>query len=675
MNVQKRLIQPMNQKMSHKSYESGMPNMYIRVEKEKERLKKIKKFTKKSELKIINKYWILLKRFYSYRKFIKNQKQKLASIAFEILKYNYLTNYQKYGEIIEQFDLRKKAMIFYMLKDEHIIEAKKRFMIKQRLISSFNTFLNNTRNAIENKYNNYSITQKFYFNIFVNKVLTLSKENDRITQNIAIVTNFQMNNAYCSIIRYLKRENYIKNRLITVPITRGYLDFFEQIKGIISQKNETIKKIFDFRLKYGYKTFNAQIKNSFKERNKIAFVDQFYEEKLQRKAISKIKAHLLIINNFRRLITNKLLYEKEKLIENTGIEVNKKNSIIQKYREYRQNKIIPIKKSFFENAKKIIEHNKMNIYAKEFAEKTLKKKIFIELGKYAVKNKSFKIFLIKFQKIYRLNIKRDYIHLMQYKVHKFINQNGQLDYLPHSVGYYISQKFNNQLINLKIFEMASFIKKCKKIIINKKKEKNKILAANIFYSKLLKIKVFDNLSIYYKYIQVEKRYQNNIKNRYLNILKKSLILSQKERQYRDNIRKIRGKNINQKFFIGLIIGEGVDIYNHRKVTMRNIIINQILKNEELNNDTKRKLTNSYEYKKINSANNKLATIILFKLLVFIIYRKLFNKLKLILLTSKYKNTIKRKYLKFLKQASINQNFIKTKMDKIKDDILNININK
>ena len=32
--------------------------------------------------------------------------------------------------------------------------------------------------------------------------------------------------------------------------------------------------------------------------------------------------------------------------------------------------------------------------------------------------------------------------------------------------------------------------------------------------------------------------------------------------------------INQKFFIGLIIGEGVDIYNHRKVTMRNIILSK-----------------------------------------------------------------------------------------------------
>ena len=40
MNVQKRLIQPMKQKISHISYESGMPSMYVRVEKEKEKLKK-----------------------------------------------------------------------------------------------------------------------------------------------------------------------------------------------------------------------------------------------------------------------------------------------------------------------------------------------------------------------------------------------------------------------------------------------------------------------------------------------------------------------------------------------------------------------------------------------------------------------------------------------------------
>ena len=57
----------------------------------------------------------------------------------------------------------------------------------------------------------------------------------------------------------------------------------------------------------------------------------------------------------------------------------------------------------------------MNIYAREYAVKNLKKKIFIEFGKYALKNKLFKIFLLKFQKIYKNNIKRDYINLMQRK--------------------------------------------------------------------------------------------------------------------------------------------------------------------------------------------------------------------------------------------------------------------
>ena len=672
MNVHNAITQPIKQNIAY-GQGPGKPDIYMRIEKERERLKNIKKLTRQNELKIIYKYWVLLKRYFLFKKMVKNQKLKLMYVGFGLLKYNYLSNYQKYGEIVEQFDLRKKAKVFYMLYYEHNIESKKRLLIKQKIVSSFETFLNIIRIQIEKKYNNYSLNQKLYFNIFINKALYLSRENNRINQNIVIITNSQMKNAYYSIIKLLKRKNYIKNKLYIFPRLINYKYFLVEIKTKINKKYDNIKKIFDFRLKYGYKNFNKQIKKSFKERNKISFVEQFYEEKLQRKAISKIKVHYIIINNFRRLVINKILLEKEKIKEKTGLEVYKKYTLIQKYREYKQKKLFPIKHIFFDNAKKIIERKKMNIYAREYAVKTLRKKIFIELGKYAVKNKLFKIFLIKFQKIYKNSIKKDYIQLMQYKVHKFLNQNEQQeDILPHAVGYYMTQKFSNQFMFLKIYEMQSFFKKCKKIIINKKKEKNKSLAADIFYSKLLKIKVFERFNSYYKYIQIKKLYKKDIQKKYLIVLKTSLILSQKERQYRDNIRKIKGKSYYQKFFIGLIMGEGVNIYNHKKISMRNIIINQILKNEEFNNTNN--FIDNFDENKIrnNNINNKLATIIFVKLIIFIIYRKLFNKLKLVLLSYKYKIVIIKKYLRCLNQAKVNQNAIKSKMNKIKDDILNIN---
>ena len=116
----------------------------------------------------------------------------------------------------------------------------------------------------------------------------------------------------------------------------------------------------------------------------------------------------------------------------------------------------------------------------------------------------------------------------------------------------------------------------------------------------------------------------------------------------------------------------MNIYNHRKVSIRNIIINQILKNEEINNDTKNKIDVYDEDKKLNNVNDKLATIIMFKLILFIVYRKMFNKLKMIYLSYKYKNYIMKKYIGRLNQAKINQNIIKTKMNKIKNDVLNIN---
>ena len=669
MNAQKKAIQPVKRIIS---YGQGKPDIYVRIDKERDRLKNIKKFTRQNELKIIYKYWSVLKRNYLYKKMIKIQKMKLLSDGFKLLKYNYLSNYKKYGEIIEQFDLRKKGIIFYMLYNEYIIKSKKRYLLKQKIISSFNTFLGITRDQIEQKYYNYSITQRFYYNIFINKTLNLSRENDRLTQSTVIITNYQMNNAYFSILKFLKRKNYITNKLFIFPRSKIYKYFFSIIKEKINNKYENVKKIFDFRLKYAYKSFSKQIKKSFKERNKNSFVEQFYEEKLQRKALSKIKGHLLIINNFRELVINRYLLEKEKIKEKTCAEVNRKYSLIKKYREYKHKKLIPIKKSFFKKTKKIIEHKKMNAYVRDYADKSLRKKIFIHLGKYTLKNKLFKIFLMKFQKIYRYNIKKDYINLMQYKVHKFLNQNNQQeDCLPHAVGYYITKKFNNQMINVKIYEMISFIKKCKKIIINKKKEKHNNMAADIFYSKLLKIKVFDSLNSYYKFLQIKKMYKKDIQKKYLNELKSSLILSQKERKIRENERNLKGKSIYQKFFIGLIIGEGVNIYNHRKVSMRNIIINQILKNEEINNDTNNCIDIGDENNKGNNISNKLATIILVKLVIFIVYRKLFNKMKLIILSFKYKNAVIKKYLRCLNQAKINQNMIKSKMDKIKDDVLNI----
>ena len=676
MNVQKTYIKPMKQTIS---YYGGKQDIYIRAELEREKNKNIKKLTRKNELKLINKYWQSLKRFFWYKKLVKKSKLKLKFIAFQILKYNYLTNYQKYGDIIEKFDLKKKSMIFFMLYNEHIIQSKKRFLLKKKLVSSFNTFLDITRNQLDIKYNTYALNQKFYFNIFINKAFFISKENSKINNCISTVTNMQMNNAYFSVINFLKKKIYLKNNLYNIPRMNSYQNFFVNIRNLIQNKYDDIKNIFDFRLKFGFKSFISQIKLNIKQKNKISFVEQFYEEKLQRKAFFKLKGHCIILENFRELVINKLLYEKEKLKEKAGIEAYKKHNLVQKYREYKQNKLKPIKKSFFEKTKKLIEHKKMKIYVKEYSNKNLKKKFFIWIGKYAMKQKLFKIFLLKFQKVYKNNIKRDYINLMQYKVHKFLSPNDSQDLLPHTVGYFLIRKFNNQLINLKIFEMSLFYKKCKKIIIDKKKEKNKNLAADIFYSKLLKIKVFERFNLYMKYLQIKKLNNKNIQKKFLNGLKASMTLYQKEKEFNNKLRKVKGKNIYQKFFISLIIIGGANIYNNRKTSMKNIIINQILKNEEMYNDTNEinnidEIDDIIQEKNKSDINNKLAMLILFKLITFIIYRKLFNKLKVAFLAEKYKTHVVKKYLNQLNKANVNINAIKSKIDKIKNDVLNLNVN-
>ena len=228
--------------------------------------------------------------------------------------------------------------------------------------------------------------------------------------------------------------------------------------------------------------------------------------------------------------------------------------------------------------------------------------------------------------------------------------------------------------------MLSFFKKCKKLIINKKKQKNKNLAAEIFYSKLLKIKVFERFNSYMKYIKIKAMNKKYMQKEYLIALKDSMYLSKKESQYKKKILKKNGKNLYQNFYIGLIIGEGVNIYNHRKISTRNLIINQILKNEEFDTDMKEMYniddySNQNMIKKKNEMNNKLAMIILFKLILFIVYRKLFNKIKVNYFSERYKESIMKKSLKQLIRANININTIKLKMNEIKNDVLNLNIDK
>ena len=76
MNVHKVITQPIKQNITY-GQGQGKPDIYIRIEKEREKLKNIKKLTRRNELKIIYKYWTLLKRYFLFKKMVKNQKLKI----------------------------------------------------------------------------------------------------------------------------------------------------------------------------------------------------------------------------------------------------------------------------------------------------------------------------------------------------------------------------------------------------------------------------------------------------------------------------------------------------------------------------------------------------------------------------------------------------------------------
>ena len=71
MNMQKKYIKAIPKPQTN-SY-IGKQDIYMRIELERERIKNIKKLTRKNELKLIYKYWQILRRFFWYKRLQKKK--------------------------------------------------------------------------------------------------------------------------------------------------------------------------------------------------------------------------------------------------------------------------------------------------------------------------------------------------------------------------------------------------------------------------------------------------------------------------------------------------------------------------------------------------------------------------------------------------------------------------
>ena len=71
MNKQKKYIRPIPKPQTISYF--GKQDIYMRVELERERIKNIKNLTRKNELKLIYKYWQILKRFFLYKRLKKKK--------------------------------------------------------------------------------------------------------------------------------------------------------------------------------------------------------------------------------------------------------------------------------------------------------------------------------------------------------------------------------------------------------------------------------------------------------------------------------------------------------------------------------------------------------------------------------------------------------------------------
>ena len=79
MNMQKKYIKaiPKPQTISY----IGKQDIYMRIELERERIKNIKKLTRKNELKLVYKYWQILRRFFWYKRLQKKSKLKIKFLS------------------------------------------------------------------------------------------------------------------------------------------------------------------------------------------------------------------------------------------------------------------------------------------------------------------------------------------------------------------------------------------------------------------------------------------------------------------------------------------------------------------------------------------------------------------------------------------------------------------
>ncbi len=623
------------------------PSLYIRVEKEKIKMKNLKKLTYQTEFNLKKTYFNKLK---FYHKFIQMRKRNVLNykyMAFSILKDFFIEKLQKYCDIIEYFDRGRKIKVFTLLFKEHILNTKKNFITRKFIINGFQRFIKNTTTEIYLKYMEYRNIEKFYFQIFLKQALNESRSVLKLSINKLKYVQMNMKKEYRKFFDFFLSKKILKLKEFAVNKYNIYKSFFIVTKRKINSNLNLNISIRKNQMKIGFKYFIEDCKGLIKQRKKNIIANMFYIENTKRKIYEKYKKMKTIKNNFCNIVYGVIKLYKIRIIEKIKREIQHISNLRRLYKQMKNIKKKPIFKQFFGRIKKKVKYKKIIFYARNHYYEKLIRKVFKGFENFLIKEKAFKVFLSKFKKIYILNLKKNYIDLMRYKVHKFLDSPS----LPHIIYYYLNKDFEKKLFAFKYKEILSFFRKCKKQKLRKMIIQKKMFISTAFHQKKLKLKCFLFLKDYIKFYKVNKKYNQIILNSFFNVF-------QKINKDNDKINKIKSKVKSILY----------------KDYLEKIILSYILKNNNkyLNNKNKtiEFLISQYKDEKLKKKINDIPILLLTNLIIKIIKKRPFKRILIYLIKKKYILYLIKKYINILIEAKNEEKEVHEKYSMIKNEILN-----
>ena len=351
------ITKPINFPIS--TFPSNIPSIYLKVSKEKQKLKNIKKLTIQTQYLLKKKYF---NKMLFYHKYLQLQKRIILSYkltAFMILKNYFITKISKYYNIIDHFDSIKKIKVFMILYKEHKIQEKKLFLLKKTLRNNFLIFIDNIQNNIENNYFLFNLIEKYYLKIFLKNVLICHKKNILLSIANEKIVNNKMKKNYSMVIKFLKKNIRLKMKSFYIKGKNYYNLFFKQMKYRNTYLYKTQKLIFDFKLKNHFKIFINRIKNKKNLEQKMIISMLFRRDRLKQILFENLKKHYDIIKHFINMVLKKKEYAKLIKLNKIQMEISLKKNVIKKYRKYKNLKILDYYRNFFKIIKNKISINKI----------------------------------------------------------------------------------------------------------------------------------------------------------------------------------------------------------------------------------------------------------------------------------------------------------------------------